>query len=472
MGFSLFGGGDAPDTPDYAAQAREEARNNRYLTQNQTVANRPTVVTPWGTSSWSQQSRFDQNAFDQAYKDWQATDTDGKGAPTRSNYTYTDWTQNVSLDPAMQRSLDAYQSQMGGRADLANGMMGQLRNTLSQPMNWGGLPARAGNVSGPTGMQTQIANPTFGFGSTPTSRNLQNDVSGGNSAAYRDRAQQAIEQLQAPQIERRRAALDSQLANQGITRGSEAYMDAMREMGDFETRAGLQAIEAGRAESDSMFNQDLSRANLNNSALLGEYGMDMQGATFNNARRAQQFGENQARGQFTNNAILQRLQGGIQAGTFNNQNRQGAIQEAQLRRMMPLNEMNALMSGFDFGSSNIPNTSMSGAGVSQGPNLSAAAQNQYAADVGQYNADQAQQQQMLNSMFQMGGMMMFSDERLKEDIRTEGHLPSGLRIVSYRYRGLPLRHSGVLAQEALKVCPDAVQQHPSGYLMVNYAELH
>lgn len=69
-------------------------------------------------------------------------------------------------------------------------------------------------------------------------------------------------------------------------------------------------------------------------------------------------------------------------------------------------------------------------------------------------------------------MAMFSDERLKREIQTEGYDAKGRRWVSWRYVwDQAVRHFGVIAQEVQKTDPQAVHIHPSGYLMVNYGAL-
>jgi hypothetical protein len=67
--------------------------------------------------------------------------------------------------------------------------------------------------------------------------------------------------------------------------------------------------------------------------------------------------------------------------------------------------------------------------------------------------------------------MFFSDERLKTDIVKLGEGWGGLGIYAYRYLWSPIRYVGVMAQEVLKVKPEAVAVHPSGFLMVNYGAL-
>jgi hypothetical protein len=67
-----------------------------------------------------------------------------------------------------------------------------------------------------------------------------------------------------------------------------------------------------------------------------------------------------------------------------------------------------------------------------------------------------------------GFAALFSDERLKEDIRPVGKLDDGQKVYAYRYKGEPETQIGLLAQEVEKRKPDAVIEHPSGYKMVDY----
>ena len=47
------GGGSAPPAPDYSSLAQQQAALNNQASYQQTVANRPTQVTPQGTLSWT-----------------------------------------------------------------------------------------------------------------------------------------------------------------------------------------------------------------------------------------------------------------------------------------------------------------------------------------------------------------------------------------------------------------------------------
>jgi len=64
-----------------------------------------------------------------------------------------------------------------------------------------------------------------------------------------------------------------------------------------------------------------------------------------------------------------------------------------------------------------------------------------------------------------------SDIRLKEDIQRVGTTVHGLALYQFRYRGRTELYEGVMAQDVLKVMPDAVVGGTDGYLRVNYALL-
>ena len=64
-----------------------------------------------------------------------------------------------------------------------------------------------------------------------------------------------------------------------------------------------------------------------------------------------------------------------------------------------------------------------------------------------------------------------SDVRLKRDIALIDRLPSGIGLYRYRYRWSDQVYVGVMAQEVVRIVPDAVMQGPDGFLRVNYARL-
>lgn len=123
------------------------------------------------------------------------------------------WSQTISLSPEQQKLLDA---QNGTSLALA-GLMGQgvdyVRDALGSRITMADLPKSMVNAD-----QT---------------------------------AQEAIMARLQPQIERSRAALETQLRNQGVTPGSEAWTSAMRDQyqseNDMQMQAALKGIDVGNA---------------------------------------------------------------------------------------------------------------------------------------------------------------------------------------------------------------------------------
>lgn len=214
-----------------------------------------------------------------------------------------------------------------------------------------------------------------------------------------------------PQINQDRAALQAQLANQGIMQGSEAYNNAMRTQGqqenDLYRQAGLYGLDAGQKMQNHYMN------------LLGAARQQSAPTAPNFAPVPQQ--------QYT-------------AGP---------------------DVLGATKASSD------------------------AAQNQYNAQVAQYNADGGWFGPVGGAVIDItkgaaagaaGGWAAgkFSDRRLKKDVSKIGTTESGLPLYLFRYLWDNENESpriGVMAQDVLEVMPDAVHTRPDGYLMVDYARI-
>lgn len=136
-----------------------------------------------------------------------------------------------------------------------------------------------------------------------------------------------------------------------------------------------------------------------------------------------------------------------------------AFQEALASRNQPINELSALMSGSQVGMPQFGATPQTGvAGVD------------YSGLVNQqFQAQQQQANAMNGGLFGLlgTGLSLFSDRRLKQDIKRVGATESGTPIYTYRYVwGGPVM-MGVMADEV----PDAASMHESGFLMVDYSEV-
>lgn len=70
----------------------------------------------------------------------------------------------------------------------------------------------------------------------------------------------------------------------------------------------------------------------------------------------------------------------------------------------------------------------------------------------------------------IGGALLMSDIRVKEDIKRVGETDSGLPVYTFRYKGDSTVHMGVMAQDVEKSNPDAVTEI-DGIKHVNYGAL-
>jgi hypothetical protein len=99
-------------------------------------------------------------------------------------------------------------------------------------------------------------------------------------------------------------------------------------------------------------------------------------------------------------------------------------------------------------------------------------QNAYGQQLAGYNAGQASDASFNSGLMSLAGAALpfvFSDRRLKSNIKRIGTHRLGIGIYSYTIFGAP--EIGVLADEVLKVRPEAVAANHSDYLMVNYGAL-
>lgn len=328
----------APPPPDYAGAAQATAQGNKDAILAQTAANRVNQITPEGSLTYD------------------VTGQDPSGNPT--------WTATQQYSPDQQQ---IYQ----GNVDLSKGLL----NTAQQGL---------GKVD------DLLANPTI-----DESKLAQMPIQGQS-------VQDAIFSRLTPQLERQRGGLENQLANQGITRGSEAWNNAM--------------TDQSQSENDLM-----------------------------------------------TQAALQGINTGMTA-------RQQGIQEQAYMQDRPLNVVNALRTGNQVQGPQFVQPSQQG--FAPGPDLLGAANSQYQANLGAFNANSAQRGQMMGGLFNMGAaaIPIFSDRRLKRNIKRIGTHNTGIGIYSYEY--LWGEHGvGVMADEVERVIPDAVVTHSSGFKMVDYAKV-
>lgn len=190
------GGGGGGSSTDVRGAARETGKQARELAREQTFANRPNQYNPWGSTEWT----------------W---NTDPSTGIDR-------WTQTETLNPDLQRTLDAQLGTQAGRAELAQSQLGQLQGNMSTPMDFG----QYGDV--------------IGFDPTEQ-RQTAEDAAYGRATSRLD-----------PQFEEQAQKMEINLRNKGLRAGDAAYDAQMatfnRSKNDAYEQARLGSVEQGRAE--------------------------------------------------------------------------------------------------------------------------------------------------------------------------------------------------------------------------------
>jgi hypothetical protein len=355
----------APAAPDYAAAATAQGVANEKAATQSNVSNNPNIISPYGNQTVT----------------WNST-----GAP--GNVPQATVTQ--TLTPEAQATLEAQQRVQNQFANLGETGIGNAQGTLNKAFN-------------PNLPNLQTGLDTSGVAAMPVNAGMT------GQAAIMSRLQ--------PQIQQQQEALAQQLANQGITPGSEAYNNAMRTQGnqqnDLLTQAALQGLNLDMSANAQGYNQALQS------------------------------------GQFGNTALQQSL-----------------AQQTALRNQ-PINEVTALMSG-----SQIQNPQFqqyTGSNVAAAPVFQGVqAQNQAAMDL--YGIKQNAANSNMQALASIAGSAIkASDVRLKSNIERIGTHERGFGI--YEYDIFDRHEIGVLAQEVEQIMPEAIVEHPSGFKMVNYGIL-
>lgn len=338
-------GGKSSSSPDYAGAAVAQGEANREVVRDQTYANRPTQVTPWGYTSWES----------------------GQAVDPSSGENVTTWQQTQGLTPELQDILNKQIAIQGGRTDVAGGLTQRMGDEFGSPMEWDNLNPMGVN---PVNQFTMAEGQQTGL-----------DFSGapeiGDPNAIRSQAEDAMYQKAqsrlAPQFDSQRQQLEIKMRNQGLGPEDEAWQAQMGSLGRQETDAYNQAtwsaVDAGRTEAAQMFGQDVTRRGVST-------GETAQQGMFTNQALQNQFGQNM-------NANNQNYQQAMQGSQYANAIRQQQMTEQMQQRGFSLNEINALLSGQQVNTPQMPN--FSSAAAAQAAPI-------YQGAVDQGNFDQMQQQ--------------------------------------------------------------------------------
>lgn len=459
----MGGKASAPAAPDYVGATQLQGQLSKENLNMQNFANRPTINTPFGTQSWGTDSAVDP----------------------ASGQTVTSWTQNNTLAPGLQSALDAQIGLQNDRSQLASGFMDRVASEYSKPFNYQALPQMA-QLAPPTSLNTSLSDYSpglstgFNFGGPQMSLNTaDNPALPQFDSSYRDTVANQLMQKMQPVHDYQQRQLETKLANMGFHPGTEGYNRELNNLSQRQSAERYNALDTAGSEAQRLynmqmgtaqqaFNQDVGAGQFANQAQNQGYQQNLGAAQFQNQALGQAAALDQSRMQAQNQAVGQQFNMNQQYANAQNQLRQQAIAEEMQRRGMSLNEMNALLSGQQVQMPNMPSFSQSG--QAQTPNILGATQMGYDAQLGAANAQNAAFGNTLGSLAQLGSAaFMFSDRRLKSNIKRVGTHAIGVGIFEYTMMGMPQR--GVIAQEVQAVRPDLVKRHASGYLMVNYGGL-
>jgi len=371
----------------------------------------------------------------------------------------------------LQAALDQQLGLQQQRSTMAGGFMDRVQQDMGDhPFNWDAInqehamgqaidPSKY--VTGPTGAVTSVGQQQLDLSSpqrTTTGNERLNitgqDTSGLNQTTQtanqanfvdeRHRIEQSLFDRMQPEHDRQTAAITTQLANQGITPGSEAYNQEMQRVSDQQARERFNAVQQGGQEQQGLqsmlmgqqqqaFGQTQASQQAHNQALnqlfqqgqgaagfnlgVGQQGFaqDLAAQQAQNAAKQAQFQQALSSGQFTNQGLAQlfgqnqatsqqNYSQAMGASQYQNQLRQQAIAEEAQRRNMSLNEMNALLSGQQVQAPNMPGFNT--AGASQAPELLKAAGMQNQSTMDSFNAQQQAQQAMMSGVMGLGSSAM------------------------------------------------------------------
>lgn len=145
--------------------------------------------------------------------------------------------------------------------------------------------------------------------------------------------QQAILSRLAPQLQAERSALETQLANQGLVRGGEAYNAAMsaqaQKENDLMTQAALQGIGLDAQMRAQGFSEAQIQAEMANQARQAQFGMGVSQAQLTNQAIAQNFQQALAAQEAQNQAQQQAFGQRLAGAEFG---RQGQLQSFQTQQ--------------------------------------------------------------------------------------------------------------------------------------------
>lgn len=213
-----------------------------------------------------------------------------------------------------------------------------------------------------------------------------------------------------PQFAQSQAKMESQLANQGITRGSEAYNNAMLNFNNQKqqayTDARNQAIGQGTAAAQGLFGMGLQGAQFGNTSLGQQFGQNVTAQQLANSAAGQNNANAQTNMGLTNAALGQQFGQNLQAGQFANSAQQQAYNQSQGAAEFQ-NAAQAQQYGQNLSNMQAQNAAVNqrfGMDTSNQASLNNAQQQTFNAGLANANLNNQQLSQLYNQQLQSGQM--------------------------------------------------------------------
>jgi hypothetical protein len=257
-----------------------------------------------------------------------------------------------TLTPEAQKTLEAQQALQGNLARLAGTAYTGAFGAMSTPFSFGGQVQTQFNQGNP--LQNAPTAGQYGLaqgGPNAPTLNSQLDLSNIAKMPVNagTTAQEAIMRRLEPSLARQRTSTETQLINQGLRPGTEAYDNAAKLLGeqenDLRSQAALQGLNLDIGANQQGFSQALQGGQYGNAAQLSQFGAGQQAQQAANQAIAQNYGQGLTASQAQNATEAQRYNQAMQGAQFGNTAQQQALAQELTKRQVPLNEINALMSG-------------------------------------------------------------------------------------------------------------------------------
>lgn len=396
-----------PAAPDYTAAAQQTAAGNLATARIGQYGNMVNQYTPQGSVVYTPRTTGYINTSGQSLTSDEYNAKKSAGEDVSSWNPLEQWSQTVTMSPEQQAAYEQDAAMNARLRGVANQGIDYVQNALNKPLE---KPDNAVRGVGLSNFRKDIAN-----------RELQNRIADAgqlqrsvdNPELLQQNVTDALYNQQTqyldPQFNQTQSKLENQLANQGITRGSEAWNNAMDNFGRQKQQAYSDArnsaIGQGVNAGSTMFQNKLAGGQFVNQAQGQQFGQNQaQLQAFNDAQQGM-FNQDLSRANLWNSAESQLFNQRLSNAQLNNAAIQQDFGNAQTLRQEPINILNAVRTGSQLQSAQQPQVGVSQPGqlaTVSGPDyLSAAtAQGQY--NMNQYNAQQAANNNMMSGLFGLG----------------------------------------------------------------------